>query len=395
MAENTAIAYARYTWSPWLVRSTVRRKTSDAYWKTPLTWNRQAADRCESTYDGMQCTMRLGHEGDHRDYTPAGGLGVNEPQPTRPRVFSSQSDPFEDFVGPIVDAKGRLLICNNDNPRYVPAISDYDREEADRATLQTLRGDMFRLIRKTQNLDYILATKRPENILPMWPLKRPWPLKRWEFGERDDPCPVHIPNVWLLYSASDKETLEAGISHLLECRDLVPVLGLLLDPLVGPVEDIFCDTQRWTCPDCGDPDVDVDVKTDEGKKWRCRACGGDGSGEARYETQIDWVVVGGESGPNARPCALEWIDDIRRQCEAARVRLFVKQVGSKPAIADRIRVGGPAAGMFCHWTAHKGSMIRPGETELYIGRPKHPKGADPTEWPPEMRVQQYPEVKHG
>ena len=42
---------------------------------------------------------------------------------------------------------------------------------------------------------------------------------------------------------------------------------------------------------------------------------------------IDWVIVGGESGPGARPMAQEWVIDIREQCLAARVPFFFKQWG--------------------------------------------------------------------
>jgi protein gp37 len=42
---------------------------------------------------------------------------------------------------------------------------------------------------------------------------------------------------------------------------------------------------------------------------------------------IDWVIVGGESGPGARPINPEWVTDIRDQCKAARVPFFFKQWG--------------------------------------------------------------------
>ena len=42
---------------------------------------------------------------------------------------------------------------------------------------------------------------------------------------------------------------------------------------------------------------------------------------------IDWVIVGGESGPNARPMSKEWVVDIRDQCRAAGVPFFFKQWG--------------------------------------------------------------------
>jgi protein gp37 len=43
---------------------------------------------------------------------------------------------------------------------------------------------------------------------------------------------------------------------------------------------------------------------------------------------IDWVIVGGESGPGARPIDLDWVRDIRDQCDDAGIHLFVKQLGT-------------------------------------------------------------------
>ena len=42
---------------------------------------------------------------------------------------------------------------------------------------------------------------------------------------------------------------------------------------------------------------------------------------------IDWVIVGGESGPGARPLDKTWVTDIRDQCNEARVAFFFKQWG--------------------------------------------------------------------
>ena len=46
-------------------------------------------------------------------------------------------------------------------------------------------------------------------------------------------------------------------------------------------------------------------------------------------TAIDWVIVGGESGPKHRPLNLDWARDIREQCRAAEVAFFFKQVGGR------------------------------------------------------------------
>lgn len=44
--------------------------------------------------------------------------------------------------------------------------------------------------------------------------------------------------------------------------------------------------------------------------------------------KVDWVVLGCESGPNRRPCKIEWMIDIVKQCQAAGVSIFVKQIPS-------------------------------------------------------------------
>jgi len=45
--------------------------------------------------------------------------------------------------------------------------------------------------------------------------------------------------------------------------------------------------------------------------------------------KIDWVITGGESGPNARPCQLEWVRDLRDRCIMSQVAFFHKQWGGR------------------------------------------------------------------
>ncbi len=65
----------------------------------------------------------------------------------------------------------------------------------------------------------------------------------------------------------------------------------------------------------------------DGSAWT-----GTGFGIGLYQVPpgVDWVIVGGESGPGARPCDVGWIRDIVQQCRAASVPVFVKQLGAKP-----------------------------------------------------------------
>ena len=87
---------------------------------------------------------------------------------------------------------------------------------------------------------------------------------------------------------------------------------------------------------------------------------------------LDWVIVGGESGPGARPCDVQWIHSIKDQCEAADVPVFVKQLGARP-------IGLPPPDS---WHGLKRPEIRLRDRA----------GGDPAEWPEDLRVRQYPEA---
>lgn len=55
---------------------------------------------------------------------------------------------------------------------------------------------------------------------------------------------------------------------------------------------------------------------------------------------VDWVIVGGESGKGARPCNINWIEDIVTQCKNARTKVFVKQLGQNCNWKTKDRKGG-------------------------------------------------------
>lgn len=139
-----------------------------------------------------------------------------------------------------------------------------------------------------------------------------------------------LPNVWLGVSAENQEQADKRIPLLLQCPAAVRFVSA--EPLLGPV-----DVSRFMWP------------------------------VSRF---IDWVIVGGESGPGARPCNVEWIRSIVMQCGDAGVPVFVKQLGAKPRSFSREMRGEPGV-----------------EYPL-----AHKKGADPSEWPDDLRVRQFPEV---
>ncbi|MCP4515067.1 MAG: phage Gp37/Gp68 family protein [Delftia sp.] len=115
-----------------------------------------------------------------------------------------------------------------------------------------------------------VLTKRPRRM-------RLHSLRRWGLG------PQVLPSVWLGASAENQETLDERVPHLL--RTPAAVRWLSCEPLLGPL-----DLRPWL-------------------------------------DRLGWIVVGGESGPGARPMRPEWVRDIRDQCIAAGVPFFFKQWG--------------------------------------------------------------------
>lgn len=105
-----------------------------------------------------------------------------------------------------------------------------------------------------------------------------------------------LPNVWLGVSVENQATADERIPLLLQTP--AAVRWLSMEPLLGPV-----DIETYL----------TDLPEDE-----------DG---APYLGGIDWVVVGGESGPKARPMHPNWALSIQEQCQDAGVPFFFKQWG--------------------------------------------------------------------
>lgn len=139
-----------------------------------------------------------------------------------------------------------------------------------------------------------------------------------------------LPNVWLGASVENQQTADERILRLLKCPAAVRFLSV--EPLLGAV-DFWPEMFGLT-----------------GDSWR--------------GPRIDWVIVGGESGPHARPCDVAWIRSVVRQCKDAGVPCFVKQLGSWPMTIGRMPDG-----------RH---------------RLKDRKGVDPSEWPEDLRVREMP-----
>jgi protein gp37 len=146
-----------------------------------------------------------------------------------------------------------------------------------------------------------------------------------------------LPNVWLGVSCEDQTTADERIPLLLQTP--APLRFVSCEPLLEPI-----DLSEF-----------LPVAT---------------IGGVEMERWPNWVIVGGESGPHvlARPCEVAWIRSILRQCRAASVPCFVKQVGSRPD----------------GWWSNS---LGPRFTRHAL---KNRKGADPSEWPADLRVREWP-----
>lgn len=179
------------------------------------------------------------------------------------------------------------------------------------------RNDLWDLIERTPHLDWLLLTKRPQNIRKMLPYTgwaRPW------------------PHVWLGTTVENQAEADRRIPHLLATAARLHFLSC--EPLLGPINL----TRIEHHPGGSGGVCFLDVLAGTG-----RSLGG-----AWPYSQIGWVIAGGESGPGARMTGVTWLRSLRDQCAAARVPFFFKQWGEWAPVAH------PSNGT--HYEA--GSMMR-------------------------------------
>lgn len=243
MGFGTAIEWANHTFNPWIGCQRVSpgcvncyAETWDERFREGRNWGARGVR--ERTSHAAWAKVRMWN-------AQAAAMGE------RWRVFPSMCDPFE------------------------------ERDE-----LVILRTEFLALVEATSSLDWLLLTKRPENVMGMIP-------EHWRAG---------LPrNVWIGTSVEDQQRADERIPHLLRVPAVVRFLSA--EPLIGPV-----DLSRWV--------------------WGSAR-------EGQYGTEIDdgpsgaigWVIVGGESGPGARPMHPEWARVLRDQCRAAGVPFLFKQWG--------------------------------------------------------------------
>jgi protein gp37 len=145
---------------------------------------------------------------------------------------------------------------------------------------QEWRADLFALIDFTPELDWLLLTKRPENIHRFLP------------SDLSSDTPRH--NVWLGITAEDQERFDHRWPILREIPAVVRFISY--EPAIGP--------------------LNLGVQSDF----------------------PDWIICGGESGHGARMMDLAWARGIRAQCQTLGVKFFFKQTTGKGPIPDDLMV---------------------------------------------------------
>lgn len=371
MAGESKIEWTTATWNPWIGCQKVspgcvncyaeadqdtrrgrarwgsfeqggtRSLTSDSTWHDPYRWRAGYLRRVEDW---------------KADGSPEGR------EPDRPRVFlASLSDVFEDWRGGFRDHNGFGVFVGADGLWYSTRAGGVGEV----LRINDVRARMFKVIRECPELDWLLLTKRPANVIPAIvgaaDASDDSATKLWLYdwiGDGAARPPKPPAHVWLGVSVEDQPRMGRAEQLL-----AIPAARRFVsaEPLLGPLDFRH---------EYGDGAY-RDLLTGLFHNLTVNPTGG---GTAVVDTmpcehlpRLDLVIAGGESGRGSRGCDVEWVRLVVERCRAAGVACFVKQLGGNP-----VRCTGPA-----------GSEIVP------LGLLQK-KGNDPAEWPDDLRVRQLP-----
>jgi protein gp37 len=236
LAENSKIEWTTHTFNPWIGCMKVSTGCDHCYAESLakrygwVEWGQRKTAATEASVGGRKRTSEANWKKPRQWAKAARGTGK------RPRVFcASLADVFDN---------------------QVPA---------------EWRADLFQMIYETPELDWLLLTKRPENIQKML-IPKAW------------------ANLWLGTTCEDQDAYDRRWPILRECPATVHFISY--EPAIGPL-------RLHNGPD-----------------------------------QPDWLICGGESGPGARYMLPAWAVDIRNDCERTGTYFFMKQMTGKKPIPE-------------------------------------------------------------
>ena len=267
MAENTKIEWTDHTFNPWIGCTKVSPGCDHCY-----------AENLMDTRMGV-ASWRPGAE----------RVRTKEANWKMPLRWNAQADAFMDQHG-----RRQRVFC--------ASLADV----FDNAVDPQWRADLFKLIAETPNLDWLLLTKRIGNVRGM--------LAELAHGSDPDLTLLDmmpLPNVWIGATIVNQAEADRDIPKLLDVPARVRFLSM--EPLLGPVDlthiEVFGgDAEIFPLKGTTDCVDDEGAPTDD-------------------VPALDWVIVGGESGPGARPMSPDWARSLRDQCAAAGVPFLFKQWG--------------------------------------------------------------------
>ena len=234
----------------------------------------------------------------------------------------------------------------------------------DRRDLLEARARLWTLVGMTPHLDWLLLTKRPENAQRLWSAA----ARAVELAEIDQSILVWNSNVWLGTTCEDQRRANERLPHLLAVPAAVRFVSY--EPAIGPV-----DFTRIVERERPGPPFPASVEFDALRGF----CGSTPDRDTPAVNGLDWIIVGGESGPGARPFDLAWMRSTINQCKAAGVAVFVKQLGANAHDYRRTAEWAVACNVPVDAAAHFTSAMLSDR-----------KGGDWDEWPEDLRVREWP-----
>jgi len=210
---------------------------------------------------------------------------------------------------------------------------------------------VFDVIEDTPQHTYLVLTKRSARMMRYW---RERDKDNWDPGNALYGWQWPL-NCWAGVSAGTQRTL---VHHLINLAQLYgpPVKFVSAEPLLGRLR---IQTELSRCPLCGETPDDADGSARWRRSWEWwEHHHGYPIGHVPTEPAFNWLLIGGESGKQAREMQLGWPRELLKDCRELGIPAFVKQLGAVYAREQDLH----------HWS-----------------------GADLGEWPADLRVREWPQ----
>lgn len=312
MSEHTAIEWTDSTWTP--IRARCWEIQDDGSGKERIGWHcEHVSEGCRNCYaEGIN--RRLGTGYDYKPGNLRGKPGYYGGGIERPEIFLDEKM----LLAPLKWKKPRMIfVCS-----MTDLFADFVTDEMILRILDVIRRTSWdggsncgKINNGAGEHTYQVLTKRSGRMAAF--MKR----LRWRRDPdgggtmylADDNQPALVmKNLWLGVSAEDQKTADERIPDLLQTPAAVRFVSL--EPLLGAITLPL----RYGFPD--------HIDRNGNGHWS--------------PPQLDWIIVGGESGPHGRPMHPDWPRAIRDQCVAAGTAFFFKQWGGKtPKSAGRLLDG--------------------------------------------------------